>query len=201
MAGPFIIDAAGGMKQRAALWLGIMTAIVLAAAPGTTLAGPSSDNLLELAGKGGPSASLGFGVSPLRWELIAPLPGIAAPSAAESRGLADPDPLGRAVSVDFKLKWPAAEFGLEPYLVLGPALLVEQRYDPADLMGPPTDPTFRLGAKAGAGFNWHLSRGATLFGSYDVTTTGADAFTSSRARGPATIPTEHELLYGVRFRY
>jgi len=190
------------MKQRAALWLGIVTVIVLAVAPGKTLAGPSSDSLLELAGKSGPAASLGFGVSPLRWELIAPLPGIAAPPAAESRGLADPDPLGRAVSVDFKLKWPAAEFGLEPYVVLGPALLVEQRYDPADLMGPLTDPTFRLGAKAGAGFNWRLSRGATLFGSYDVTTTGSDSLGASRTRAPATgTPTEHELLYGIRFRY
>jgi hypothetical protein len=190
------------MKQRAARWLGVVTVIVLAVAPGMALAGPSTDNLLELAGKGGPSASLGFGVSPLRWDLIAPLPGMAAPAAAENRVLADPDPLGRAVSVDFKLKWPSAEFGLEPYLVLGPALLVEQRYDPSDLMGPPTDPTFRLGAKAGAGFNWRLSRGATLFGSYDVTTSGTDTFSSSRTRAPATaVPTEHELLYGLRFRY
>jgi hypothetical protein len=189
------------MKRRAALWLGMVAVIVLVAP--TTHAGPSSsDNLLELAGKGGPSASLGFGVSPLRWELVAPLPGIAASTAAEGRTLADQDPLGRAVSVDFKLKWPAAEFGLEPYVVLGPALLVEQRYNPSDLTAAPSDPTFRLGAKAGAGFNWHLSGGATLFGSYDVTTAGADAFSASRTRTPATgVPTEHELLYGVRFRY
>ena len=64
------------MKQRVSLWLGMLTVIVLAAAPGTALAGDSSDNLLDLAAKGGPSASLGFGVSPLHWELIAPLPGI-----------------------------------------------------------------------------------------------------------------------------
>lgn len=190
------------MKQRLSLWLGVVTTIVLAAAPGATLAGPSSENLLDLAGRGGPAASLGFGVSPLRWELIAPLPGIAAPTAAESRPLAEQEPFGRAVSVDFKLKWPSAEFGLEPYVVLGPALLVEQRYDASDLMGIPADPTFRLGAKAGAGFNWQLSRSATLFGSYDLTTTGADAFSSSRTKAPTTgVPTEHELLYGVRFRY
>ena len=190
------------MRGRVALWIGMAAVIILVAAPATH-AGPSStDNLLELAGKGGPSASLGFGVSPLRWELVAPLPGIAASAAAEPRTLADPEPAGRAVSVDFKLKWPAAEFGLEPYVVLGPALLVEQRYDPSDLMRPPTDPTFRLGAKAGAGFNWHLSGAATLFGSYDITTAGADTFSSSRTRTPATgVPTEHELLYGVRFRY
>jgi hypothetical protein len=190
------------MKQRVSLWLGMLTVIVLAAAPGTALAGDSSDNLLDLAAKGGPSASLGFGVSPLHWELIAPLPGIPTSTAAESRKLADLEPLGRGVSFDFRLKWPGAEFGLEPYVVLGPALLVEQRYDTSDLLGPPADPAFRLGAKAGAGFNWQLSRGATLFGSYDVTTTGVDAFTSSRMKAPATgVPTEHELLYGVRFRY
>ena len=180
----------------------MVTAIVLLAAHAAHAGPSSSDNLLELAGKSGASASLGFGVSPLRWELVAPLPGIVASTAAEGRPLAEQEPLGRAVSVDFKLKWPAAEFGLEPYVVLGPALLVEQRYNPSDLMGAPSDPSFRLGAKAGAGFNWHLSGGATLFGSYDITTAGADAFTSSRTRAPAAgIPTEHELLYGVRFRY
>lgn len=190
------------MTRRTALWFGMLTVIVLAAAPGTTLAGPSSDNLLELAGKGGPSASLGFGVSPLHWELIAPLPGIPASTAVESRALADQEPFGRAVSVDFKLKWPAAELGLEPYVVLGPALLIEQRHDVSDAIGAAADPTLRLGAKAGAGFNWQLSRGATLFGSYDITTSGGDAFGSSRTKGPATVvPTEHELLYGVRFRY
>ena len=190
------------MKQRVSLWLGMLTVIVLVAAPGTTLAGASSDNLLDLAATGGPSTSLGFGVSPLHWESMAPLPGVATSTAAESRRLADQEALGRGVSFDFRLKWPGAEFGLEPYVVLGPALLVEQRYDTSDLLGPPADPAFHLGAKAGAGFNWKLSSGATLFGSYDVTTTGVDAFTSSRTKAPATgVTTEHELLYGVRFRY
>jgi hypothetical protein len=190
------------MKHRTTLLM--LTVISLAAAPGTTLAGPSSENLLDLAGRGGaPAASLGFGVSPLRWELIAPLPGVApSTAAADGRTLAEQEPLGRAVSVDFKLKWPSADFGLEPYVVLGPALLVEQRYDPSDLMGSPADPTFRLGAKAGAGFNWQLSRSATLFGSYDITTTSVEALSSSRTKAPATgVPTEHELLYGLRFRY
>jgi hypothetical protein len=190
------------MRQRSALWLGLLTVVVLAAAPGKTHAGPSADNLLELAGKGGASASLGFGVSPLHWELVAPLPGIGASSSSESRSLAERDSLGRAVSLDFKLRWPTADLGLEPYLVLGPALLVEQPHDPSDLLGGPGDPSVRLGAKAGAGFNWRLTKGATLFGSYDVTTTGVDALSSPRTKAPVTgVPTEHELLYGVRFRY
>jgi hypothetical protein len=187
------------MKLR--LWFSALVVIVVAASPAKTLAGPSSDNLLELAAKDGPSASLGFGVSPLHWELIAPLPGIPASTAAEGRTLADREPRGRAVSFDLKVKWPT-DLAIEPYLLLGPALVIEQPPDPSDLLGAPADPVVRLGAKAGAGFNWRLTNGATLFGSYDVTTTGGDAFSSSRTRAPATgLPTEHELLYGVRFRY
>lgn len=186
------------MKHRVSLWLGFVTLLVVAAAPGKTFAGPSSDNLLDLAANAAPSVSLGLGVSPLHWELIAPLPGIPASTAVESQALGDRG----AVSLDVKLKWPGAEHGLEPYLAVGPALVVEQPHDPGDLMRTPGDPTVRLGAKAGAGFNWRLTKGATLFGSYDVTTTGVDAFTSSRTKAPASgIPTEHELLYGVRFRY
>jgi hypothetical protein len=189
------------MKQRGLL-LGLLTVIAVAVAPGRTLAGQSSDNLLDLATRGGASASLGFGVTPLHWDLVAPLPGIATSTAVETRTLAERESLGRAVSLDFKLRWPAAAFGIEPYLVLGPALLVEQPHDPSDLMGTPADPSVRLGAKAGAGFNWRLTSGATLFGSYDITTSGGDALTSSRGKAPATgVPTEHELLYGVRFRY
>jgi hypothetical protein len=190
------------MRQPSALSLGILTVIVVAAAHGKTQAGPSADNLLELAGRGGPSASLGFGVTPLHWELIAPLPGIGASTSVDSGPLLDRESLGRAVSLDFKLRWPTAVFGIEPYLVLGPALIVEQPHDPSDLLGAPADPTVRVGAKAGAGFNWRLTTGATLFGSYDVTTTGVDALNGSRTKPSATgAPTEHELLYGVRFRY
>jgi hypothetical protein len=190
------------MRKRSALWFAVVTVLFVAVAPGHTLAGPSGDNLVDLATRGGPSASLGFGVSPLHWELIAPLPGIAPATAVQTRALAEHESLGRTVSLDFKLRWPTAEFGLEPYLVVGPALLVEQPHDPFDLIGMPADPSVRLGAKAGAGFNWRLTNGATLFGSYDVTTSGVDALNSSRTRAPATgVPTEHELLYGVRFRY
>jgi hypothetical protein len=70
-------------------------------------------------------------------------------------------------------------------------------------MAVPSDPTVRVGAKAGAGFNWRLSRDATLFGSYDVTTTKVDGgFTAPGGKAPtANSPTGYDLLYGVRFRY
>src|SRR5438309_8513962 len=106
------------MNQGVWRCLGIVAVIVAAgAAPVRTEAGPSSDNLLELAAKGGPSVGLGFGVSPLHWELIA-LPGATL--------LDDREPRGRAVSFDIKLKWPTAELPIEPYLVLGSALFVEE---------------------------------------------------------------------------
>ena len=178
------------MNQRLLRCLGIVAAIVAAgAAPVRTEAGASSDNLLELAAKGGPSVGLGFGVSPLHWELIAPPGG-------------DREPRGRAVSFDIKLKWPTAELPIEPYLVLGPALFVDQPHDLSSLTGIPADPVLRLGAKAGAGFNWRLSKDATLFGSYDITTTTVDGFTSPGAKAPAAAPpTGYDVLYGVRFRY
>jgi len=106
------------------------------------------------------------------------------------------------MSFDIKLKWPMVELPIEPYLVLGPALFVDQSQELSSLIGIPADPVLRLGAKAGAGFNWRLSKDATLFGSYDVTTTTVDGFTSPGAKAPAASgPTGYDLLYGVRFRY
>ena len=71
-------------------------AVAVSAGPATVLAGTSSDNLLELATKGGASVGLGLGVSPLHWEPLAP-PESAAGSAAE-RLLGEPR--GSAVSFD-----------------------------------------------------------------------------------------------------
>jgi len=178
-------------------------AVALAAAPAITEAGPSSDNLLELARQGGPSVGLGFGVLPLHWELIGAPESMSGPTIADNRFVGDLEPRGKAVSLDVKLRWPTADLPIEPYVVLGPALLVDRPQDLASLMAVPSDPTFRVGAKAGAGFNWRLSREATLFGSYDFTTTKVDgAFSSPGSKTPATnSPTGYDLLYGVRFRY
>lgn len=191
------------MNQRVLRWLGILAVTALAAAgPVRAESGASSDNLVELAAKGGPSVALGFGVSPLHLELIPPPEAAPGSTAAESRMLGDREPRGRAVSFDIKLKWPTAELPIEPYLVLGPALFVDQLQELSSPIGIPADPVLRLGAKAGAGFNWRLSKDATLFGSYDVTTTTADRFTSPGTKAPtASTPTGYDLLYGVRFRY
>ena len=91
---------------------------------------------------------------------------------------------------------------LEPYVVLGPALFVDEPHELPSLTGVPGDPVVRLGAKAGAGFNWRLSKDTTLFGSYDITTTTVDGFSSRGTKAPATsAPTGYDILYGVRFRY
>jgi hypothetical protein len=187
------------MNQRVLHWLAAVVAgVALGVAPATVEAGSSSDNLLELAGKGGPSVGFGFGVSPIHWELIAPLETTPGPAATESRMFYDREPRGSAMSFDLKLKWPTAE-QLEPYVFVGPALLVDQ---PKDLLGIASDPTLHLGAKAGAGFNWRLTKDATLFGSYDVTTTTVDGLTSLSGKTPAASPaTGYDLMYGVRFRY
>jgi len=84
--------------------------------------------------------------------------------------------------------------------VLGPALFVDQPQDLSSLTAVPGDPTFRIGAKAGAGFNWRLNKDATLWGSYDVTTT-TDGLASRGVKAPGTGTPGYDLLYGVRFRY
>ena len=173
--------------------------VAVSATPVTTEAGASSDNLLELATKAGPSVGLGFGVSPLHWEPIAPPETVA--GAAESRLLSDREPRGRALSFDLKLRWPTADLPIEPYVVLGPALFVDQPPD-LSMTAIPGDPVVRLGAKAGAGFNWRLGKDATLFGSYDITTPAPDRFGYPGSRAPAASTSPgYDLLYGVRFRY
>lgn len=192
------------MNQRVLRWLGILAVTVVAAGPVKAETGASSDNLLELAAKGGASVAFGFGVSPIHLDVI-PLPeAVPGSFAGESRVPmpVDREPRGRAVSFDIKLKWPTADLPIEPYLVLGPALVVDQLQELSSPIGIPADPVFRVGAKAGAGFNWRLSKDATLFGSYDVTTTTADRFGYPGPKAPAAgTSTGYDLLYGVRFRY
>jgi hypothetical protein len=191
------------MNQRLMQWLGVMAVVVVVvAAPAVAQAGTSSDNLLDLAAKNGPSLGFGLGVSPLHTDLVPPIESAPGSVAAESRMLGDREPAGRAVSFDIKLRWPTAQLPIEPYIVLGPALLVDQSHELYSLGGPASDPVLRLGAKAGAGFNWRLTRDATLFGSYDVTTSAADRFSPLGSRGAAaSSATGYDLLYGLRLRY
>jgi hypothetical protein len=187
------------LHRRVSSWLAIVAiAVGVSAVPAPVRAGASSDNLLELATRGGASVGLGFGVSPLHWEPLAPPESVAGSAAAE-RLLGESR--GRAVSFDLKLRWPTADLPIEPYVVLGPALFVDQPQD-LSMTAIPGDPVVRLGAKAGAGFNWRLGKDATLFGSYDVTTSAADRFALPGSKGSAANgPVGYDLLYGVRFGF
>jgi hypothetical protein len=186
--------------KRVRTWLPILALAATAVlAPVGAHAGPSSDSLLELAGKGGPSLGLGLGVTPLHWDLSAPAGGQGS-AAPDGRVYTDPDAAGRAMSLDVTVKWPRSDLPIEPYLTLGPALIVDQPHEFSGLLGNVGDPVLHLGAKAGAGFNWRLTKDATLFGSYDVTTSAAERspFGSKTAGAGGTA---YDVLYGLRFRY
>jgi len=188
------------MKRHHVRWLAI-AALTLAtgAAPVTTQAGSASDNLLGLASPSNSSVGFGLGVSPLHWDLLPPADTI--PSSGENRILSD-SPHGKAVSFDMKLRWPTGDTPFEPYVVLGPALFVAQPQEFNTILGTQIDPTYRLGARAGAGFNWRLGKDATLFGSYDMTRATGDTFTAPGTKASTNgSATGYDVLGGVRFRY
>ena len=180
-------------------------AVVLIAlgSPVTTEAGSTADNLLELAAKGGgPALGLGVGVSSSPRSLLT-VPHALTGSTTDEAALPDLEPR-RALSLDVKLRWPVGEqpVGFEPYAVMGPALVVNPLHEPYSLFATPSDPSVRVGAKLGAGFNLRLNKAATLYGSYDVTTTTPEGVPALGAKAPAAgSPTTYDALYGIRFRY
>jgi hypothetical protein len=149
----------------------------------------------------GSAFTFGFGVSPLRPQLPAPLAAVPGGGVSESGRPADFDSHGTALSFDFTLRWPGGEtaFPLEPYLAVGPALFVVEPDYPGRLLGTRVDPTFRLGARAGAGLNWRLGKDVTLFGAYEVTTAG-DTPLGAKPAGDAAVG-GYDFTYGLRFRY
>jgi len=149
----------------------------------------------------GSAITFGFGVSPLRPQLPAPLAAVPGGPVSESGRPVDFDSHGNVLSFDFTLRWPGAETGtaLEPYLAVGPALFVVEPDYPGRLLGTRVDPTFRLGARAGAGLNWRLTRDVTLFGAYEVTR-GGDAALGAKPAGDAAVG-GYDFTYGLRFRY
>ena len=147
--------------------------------------------------------TVGFGVSPLRAQLPPPLAAVPGGQAGDSGRPIDYDDSGTALSFDFKLRWPGSEaLPLEPYLTLGPALFVVEPDYASRLLGTRVDPTFRLGAKAGAGLNWRLTKDLTLFGAYEITTPADSALPSFGARsGADSAVGGYDFTYGLRLRY
>jgi hypothetical protein len=168
----------------------LIAALVLALVPATTPAAPPNERVLEHLTDLGGAISLGFGVTPLRPQLASPV----APVPA------DLDLQSTALSFDLKLKWPGSDVvrSLEPYLVVGPALFVVEPDYVSRLLGTRVDPALRLGAKAGAGVNWHLGRDLTLFGAYEATTGAGPLGTRTPADSAIT---GYDFTYGLRLRY
>lgn len=192
---------------------GVLVALLLAGAvtPATGAAGtmnpprgeggadPAPDRLAD----GWPGISFGLGVSPLRSQF-----GLAAPQAAtgvqggEPAGLLDPE--GKALSFDLKLGWPGTDkFSLlEPYVKLGPALFIVEPDYVSRLVGAQPDPSYRLGAKAGAGVNLHLGKNAELFSAYEIMSPSHTAVPPLGAKTPAeTGIGGYDFMYGLRLRY
>jgi hypothetical protein len=182
--------------------LALLVAVV--AMPVTTLAGPGSEPFLErLLDTGASAFSLGVSEPSFRWDLGSVAPSNPGAQASERARPLDAEARGKAISFDLKLKWPGAETTpMEPYLAVGPALLLSEPDSIAALTGTRLDPTVRLGAKVGAGLNWRLGKDTTLFGAYEFTTASPNGrFTvGPKAAGDAG-STGYDLTYGVRFRY
>ena len=153
------------------------------------VAGASSEPILQTLTDIGASIRLGFDVAPLRPDLVPPL---TVPQGAP----VDLERQSSAVSFDLKLAWPGADLlrSVEPYVALGPALFVVEPDHFGRLLGTRVDPTLRLGAKAGAGLNWHVGKDTTLFGAYETTTGFAP-------RGTRDDVTGFDFTYGIRLRY
>ena len=181
--------------------------LAVVAVPVTTFAAPGSEPFLERFLDTSGSA-FSFGVSkPSFRDLGSMAPTTPGAQAGERFRLLDADARGKTIFFDLKLRWPANDATpLEPYVTLGPALIVTETDSITALAGRDLDPAMRLGAKVGAGLNWRLGKDTTLFGAYGFTTAGPDGILTVDRPGPKTPTgdagnTSFDLMYGVRFRY
>ena len=167
----------------------VIAVFALTLAPLTAFAAPAGEqgHLTDL----GSGLSLGLGVTPLRTEL-APPASVAPPGLDLMQST--------AISFDLKLTWPGSDVTrtLQPYLVVGPALLVVEPDYVSRLLGTRVDPDLRLGARAGAGLDWHLGKDLTLFGAWETTNAGKSLGTRSPADPTVS---GHDFTYGLRLRY
>ncbi len=180
----------------------LLAAVV--AMPVTTLAGPGSEPFLErLLDTGASAFSLGVSEPSFRWDLGSVAPTNPGAQASERARPLDADARGKAISFDLKLKWPGAETTpMEPYVAVGPALLLSEPDSITALAGTRVDPTVRLGAKVGAGLNWRLGKDTTLFGAYEFTTASPNGRLTVGPKAAGDVGSSgYDLTYGVRFRY
>ena len=85
---------------------------------------------------------------------------------------------------------------------LGPALFIVEPDYVSRLVGAQPDPSYRLGAKAGAGVNLHLGKNTELFSAYEITSPSHAAVPPLGAKTPAeTGIGGYDFMYGLRLRY
>ena len=168
----------------------VLVVLVFLLTPLVALAAPPSEPVLGHLTDLGGALSLGFGVTPLRPQLTPPRPAPSDLTLMEST----------ALSFDLKLKWPGSDVtsSLQPYLMLGPALLVVEPDYLSRMLGTRVNPDLRLGAHAGAGVDWHLRKDLTLFGAWETTSEAASP--KSRTPGDAGV-SGFDFTYGLRLRY
>ena len=156
---------------------------------------------------------LGVDVAPLKQKL-GDNPAAERSAATQVYRLADTDLLRTtAIGLDLKLRWPASTsreslaFPLQPYLSLGPALLVAHPDDTGwnntgvfnRTATPPlktgqSDTSMSLGMKSALGLTWQLTKDASLFGEYRLI--------QDRFGLPAHGLADHgDLFYGFSLRF
>jgi hypothetical protein len=182
----------------AALASVILVLTLPAIALGGAAAKPAPGPAVDL----GSMLSVGFGVSPLGVQLPA-LPVGVSGQGRDAGPATALEAEGKALSFDVRLRWPGVDGAgpLEPYLSFGPTLfLVEPDYAGL-LLGTRTDPSVRVGAKAGAGLNWRLGRDVTLFGAYEFTTAADGPLSAGVRTGSDPSAGGYDFTYGIRFRF
>jgi hypothetical protein len=187
----------------------VLVGATLSAAPAragstadATPASHANPEILERFNESWAGISVGLGVSPLRDSLT--LSDAFGAAGGEPVRPLDPDPRSTVVSFDLKLTWPGTTSfsGLQPYLAMGPALFVVEPDYAGRMLGTRVESTLRLGARAGAGLNWHLGRNTTLFSAWELTTASPAGLAPSGAHGAADAQVSgYDLTYGLRFRY
>ncbi|MBI3635752.1 MAG: hypothetical protein HY216_05970 [Candidatus Rokubacteria bacterium] len=181
---------------------GLLAALFLVAVIAAPARGEDAPyRLLDLGALG-----VGLGVSKLKPAAPDPLASSPAPSLTRpgDLDLRTYDPRSAVISFDLTLRWPAVgghgeSTGvgmLQPYLSLGPALLVAEAQQYA-LLRRDRDYAVSVGVKGGAGVSWRLDRNLSLFGEYGFTRT-ADEVLGGR---PSDTLDTTGFRYGVEIRF
>ena len=153
---------------------------------------------------------VGLNVAPLR-QKIADDPTMDRTVATSLYRLIDTDIRTTAIGLDLKLRWPSfgaresASSPLQPYVSVGPALLVS-RGDEAGWLNTGllnrqplhSDVGMSVGMKSALGLTWQLTKDASLFGEYRLI---QDRFGLPGRAGADRDHSSADLFYGFSLRF